>query len=47
MYHQTEVLPAPDLILHNGKITTPNAANPQVSAVAMAGGRITAIGGVI
>jgi predicted amidohydrolase YtcJ len=36
---------APDLILHNGKITTLNAAQPQVSAVAMTGGRITAIGG--
>ena len=36
---------APDLILHNGKITTLDGAHPQVSAVAMAGGCITAIGG--
>lgn len=36
---------APDLILHNGKITTLDGAKPQVSAVAMAGGRITATGG--
>jgi predicted amidohydrolase YtcJ len=36
---------APNLILHNGKITTLNGAQPQVSAVAMTGGRITAIGG--
>jgi predicted amidohydrolase YtcJ len=36
---------APDLILYNGKITTLDAAHPQVSAVAMTGGRITAIGG--
>ncbi|WP_298437527.1 amidohydrolase [Geobacter sp.] len=36
---------APELIVHNGKITTLDAARPQVSAVAMAGGRITATGG--
>jgi predicted amidohydrolase YtcJ len=36
---------APDLILYNGKITTLDGAKPQVSAVAMAGGRITATGG--
>jgi predicted amidohydrolase YtcJ len=36
---------APDLILYNGKITTLNDAQPQVSAVAMSGGRITATGG--
>ncbi|RII29111.1 MAG: amidohydrolase [Geobacter sp.] len=36
---------APDLILSNGKITTLDGAQPQVSAVAMSGGRITAIGG--
>ncbi|MRR35830.1 amidohydrolase, partial [bacterium] len=36
---------APDLILHNGKITTLDNAKPQVSAIAMAGGRITATGG--
>jgi hypothetical protein len=35
----------PELILHNGKITTLDAAHPQVSAVAVAEGRITAIGG--
>src|SRR5512136_2438452 len=36
---------APDLILYNGKISTLDSARPQVSAVAMTGGRITAIGG--
>ncbi len=36
---------APDLILHNGSITTLDPLQPQVSAVAMAGGRITATGG--
>lgn len=36
---------APDLILHNGTITTLDPAKPQVSAIAMAGGRITATGG--
>ncbi|HEY3491144.1 MAG TPA: amidohydrolase [Candidatus Deferrimicrobiaceae bacterium] len=36
---------APDLVLHNGKITTLDAAQPQVSAVAMTGDRISAIGG--
>ena len=36
---------APELILYNGKITTLDSAHPQVSAVAMAGGRITATGG--
>ncbi len=36
---------APDMILHNGAITTLDPLQPQVSAVAMAGGRITAIGG--
>jgi hypothetical protein len=36
---------APELILHNGAIATPDAAHPQVSAVAIAGGRITATGG--
>lgn len=36
---------APDLILHNGTITTLDDANPRVSAIAMAGGRITATGG--
>jgi predicted amidohydrolase YtcJ len=35
----------PDLILHNGKITTLDASQPQVSAVAITGERITAIGG--
>ena len=34
-----------ELILYNGKITTLDSAHPQVSAVAMAGGRITAMGG--
>jgi predicted amidohydrolase YtcJ len=36
---------APELILHNGKITTLDPARPEVSAVAIAGGRITATGG--
>jgi predicted amidohydrolase YtcJ len=36
---------APDLILHNGNITTLDPLHPQVSAVAVAGGRITATGG--
>lgn len=36
---------APELILHNGKITTLDPARPEVSAVAMAGGRIMATGG--
>ena len=35
----------PDLILHNGKIFTLAGPQPEVSAVAIAGGRITAIGG--
>src|SRR4051794_7754659 len=36
---------APELILHNGAITTLDDANPEVSAIAVSGGRITAIGG--
>jgi predicted amidohydrolase YtcJ len=36
---------APDLILHNGEITTLDPLKPQVSAVAITGGRITATGG--
>ena len=36
---------APDLILHNGAITTLDPARPQVSAVAITGGRIAATGG--
>lgn len=36
---------APDLILFNGMITTQNVDRPEVSAVAMTGGRITATGG--
>ncbi len=35
----------PELILHNGAITTLDDIRPQVSAVAMADGRITATGG--
>ncbi|MFT3882425.1 MAG: amidohydrolase [Gemmatales bacterium] len=35
---------APDLILHNGKITTLDPKQPEVSAVAIAGGRFTAVG---
>ena len=36
---------APDMILYNGAITTLDDTHPQVSAVAITGGRITAIGG--
>src|SRR6266702_3196836 len=36
---------APELLLHNGKITTLDAAHPEVSAIAVTGGRITATGG--
>ena len=36
---------APESILHNGRITTLDDANPQVSAVAIGGGRIVAVGG--
>lgn len=36
---------APELILYNGKITTLNSAHPQVSAIAIADGRIVATGG--
>jgi predicted amidohydrolase YtcJ len=36
---------APELILYNGKVTTLDPARPQVSAVAINGGRIAAIGG--
>lgn len=35
----------PELILHNGKISTLVGSQPEVSAVAVSGGRITAIGG--
>lgn len=34
-----------DLLLHNGAITTLDPSRPQVSALAVAGARITAIGG--
>jgi predicted amidohydrolase YtcJ len=36
---------APELILYNGKITTLDRAHPEVSAIAIAGGRIAATGG--
>jgi len=36
---------APDMILHNGAITTLDLAHPEVSSVAITGGRITATGG--
>src|SRR6266545_3322098 len=36
---------APELILYNGAITTLDEKHPQVSAVAITGGRITAVGG--
>jgi len=35
---------APELILHNGAISTLDAKHPQVSAVSIAGGRIAAVG---
>jgi hypothetical protein len=34
----------PDLILHNGQITTLDSAKPQVEAVAIQGGRLVAVG---
>ncbi|GAM08637.1 putative amidohydrolase YtcJ [Geobacter sp. OR-1] len=36
---------APELLLHNGAITTLDPAHPQVSAVAISGGRIAGTGG--
>jgi predicted amidohydrolase YtcJ len=42
---EDKAMNAPDLILHNGKITTLDPARPQVSAVAITGVRITATGG--
>ncbi|HEY3307259.1 MAG TPA: amidohydrolase [Desulfuromonadaceae bacterium] len=36
---------APDLIIHNGNITTLDHTNPEVTAVAITNGRITAVGG--
>jgi predicted amidohydrolase YtcJ len=36
---------APELILYNGAITTLDEKQPQVSALAVAGGRVTALGG--
>jgi len=36
---------APEVILHNGKITTLEEGKPEVSAVAVSGGRVTASGG--
>lgn len=35
---------APELILHNGRITTLDRANPSAQALAIAGGRFTAVG---
>ncbi|MBI4791328.1 MAG: amidohydrolase [Deltaproteobacteria bacterium] len=35
----------PELLLHNGAVTTLDPAHPQVSAVAITGGRIKAVGG--
>ncbi len=35
---------APELIMHNGAITTLDSAHPQVSAVSISGGRIVAVG---
>jgi len=36
---------APELVLYNGRITTLDAARPEATAVTVAGGRITAVGG--
>ena len=36
---------APDLILHNGAVTTLDPSHPEVSAVAVTDGRIAAFGG--
>ena len=36
---------APDLILTNGRVHTVDRANPEASAIAVTGGRITAVGG--
>jgi predicted amidohydrolase YtcJ len=36
---------APDLVLHNGKITTLDPSRPEVSALAIFGDRIAAVGG--
>ncbi len=36
---------APELIFHNGAVTTLDRSRPQCSAVAVAGGRIAAVGG--
>ena len=35
---------SPDLILHGGKFTTLDRANPNPEAVAITGGRFTAVG---
>ncbi|MBS1213660.1 MAG: amidohydrolase, YtcJ-related protein, partial [Proteobacteria bacterium] len=35
---------APDLILHNGAVSTLDQGHPQASAVSIAGGRIVAVG---
>ncbi|AZV79905.1 amidohydrolase [Parasedimentitalea marina] len=37
-------MPAPDLILHNGKITTLDPANPEATAIAVTNGLISATG---
>ena len=34
----------PDLILHNGRFTTLNRANPTASAIAIKDGKFTAVG---
>src|SRR5690242_12281128 len=36
---------APDLIMHNGKITTLDRSRPEASAVAVTDGRVSAVGG--
>lgn len=41
----TGQIPAPDLILHNGRITTVDPGRPEVTAVAIQAGRFVAVGG--
>lgn len=39
-----EAAPAPDMILHNGRITTLDRARPEVEALVAAGGQVAALG---
>ena len=40
----TSATPVPDLILHGGRITTLDRANPEAAAVAIGGGKFAAVG---